>query len=148
MAEKIEKLENSEKITKNIQQHFVAQEVAVVMASSTRDFLDKIQNLLNLEISGDFVRNSNNFKDVSDSNKKQPTTEFLKLVANNLGLAPENHMNYIEKWSKNLGGFFCGTVEQVHVLVESTCWKKTELEEIPAQNNMVKAEIEKMLYRK
>jgi len=127
----------------------VAREVAVVMASSIRDFLDKIQNLLNLESSGNSVGISNNFKDiVSDSNKKQPTTEFLKLVANNLGLAPENHMNYIEKWSKNLGGFFCGTVEQVHVLVESTCWKKTELEEIPAQNNMVKAEIEKMLYRK
>jgi len=157
MSEKIEKLEKNykketenilensgedeiQKNSKNIQHNFAAREVAVVVASSLRGFHEKIQNLLNLEIS--------NFEDIVSDSDKLPTTEFLKLVANNLGLTPESHMIYIEKWYKNLGGFFCGTVEQVHVLVKSTCWKKTELEEIPAQNNMVKAEIEKMLYRK
>jgi len=92
------------KNSKNIQHNFASREVAVVVASSLRGFHEKIQNLLNLEIS--------NFEDIVSDSDKLPTTEFLKLVANNLGLTPESHMIYIEKWHKNLGGFFlwhCGT---------------------------------------
>jgi len=77
--------------------------------------------------------------------KKQPTIDFLKLVASNLELPPED---YVERWYKGLGGNFCKTLRQVQILVRSTSWSKTKLEEIPAHNNMVKAEIENFLRKK
>jgi len=118
----------------------VQSHVAMTIASSVLDLYEKVQSLITVK-----DRNCHGIWLLSDEDKKQSTKDFLKNIASNLQLPTEEHVNFIERWDKGLGGSFCKTVGQIQVLVKSSVWEKTVLEELPEQNNMVKAEIENSL---
>jgi myosin heavy subunit len=77
--------------------------------------------------------------------ERETTKSFISVILKRLGVPEDKFPTYIARWKDGMGGEFCKVSARVRSLVESTQWPKIVLEMVPAQNAMIKAEIEAFL---